>query len=198
MMFLRAAAFAAALLFGAAGVSTAHPDIAVTARVLFDLDGGRLTGVAVRWAFDAGYSARLAARYDVDGDGAFDGGEVDALRRRLAADLSPHDFFIELSTGGSLVDLGEPVGFHAVLENGIVSVTAAFPLLHVLPLTAGRRAELMLRDVDYIAAFRWAQEQPALVRGDENGRCAVDLQERPGRAYFGGLVRPIVATLSCR
>lgn len=188
-----------ALLLGlaAAGDARAHPDIAITARLLFEVRGGRLAMVAERFAFDAGHSRRLLDRFDADADGRFDEDEAADLRRSLAADLKPLGYFTELRHDGRPIALPAPAGFHATSEAGIVTVTLAFGLDPPLELGEGRTLELLLRDRDYTAAFRLADETPVVIRGDD-GSCSHIIEARPDLAYFGGLVVPQVVVLSCR
>jgi len=187
------------LVFGLAAAveAEAHPDIAVTARLLFDVRAGRLAMVAESLAFDAGHSRRLLDRFDRDGDGRFDKDEADSLRRSLAADLKPLGYFTELRHNGRPVALPAPTGFQAASEAGIVTVTLGFTLGDAPKLSEGRTLELLLRDRDYTAAFRLADETPVVIRGDD-GRCGFRLQDRPDLAYFGGLVVPQGVVLACR
>lgn len=181
----------------AAVEAEAHPDIAVTARLLFDVRAGRLAMVAESLAFDAGHSRRLLERFDRDGDGRFDEGEADSLRRSLAADLAPLGYFTELRHNGRPVALPAPSGFHATGEGGLVTVTFAFGFDQPLDLGEGQSVDLLLRDRDYTAAFALAPQMPVVIRGDE-GRCAYARTSRPDLAFFGGMVVPEVTTLTCR
>ena len=177
--------------------AVAHPDIAVTARLLFEVKGGRLTMIAERFAFDAGHSRRLLFGFDVDADGHFDEGEMAALGKSLAADLQPLGYFTEVLDGGRPLALPAPSAFHATSEGGIVTVTLGFVLDQAPELGAGRTIELVLRDRDYTAAFRLADQAPVVIRGDVEA-CGYRLQHRSDLAYFGGLVVPQAVVISCR
>ncbi|MGX5665192.1 DUF1007 family protein [Rhizobium daejeonense] len=191
--------FAVACLFvlACASCAIAHPDIAVTARVLFDIRDGRLVSVAESFAFDEKYSARLLSRFDHDGNGMFGDGEVDELREALTADLGDRDFLTELALGEQPLDLGEPDAFHAAVQPGSVSITVGFRLEAPVAMGAGQSLTMMQRDRDYTVAFRLAEDRPVLIRGGE-GHCAYTVTDRPDRAYFGGLVVPQAITLTCR
>ncbi|MCM2403112.1 DUF1007 family protein [Rhizobium sp. S153] len=191
--------FAVACLLVLASVSSAfaHPDIAVTARVLFDVREGRLVSVAESFAFDEKYSARLRSRFDHDGNGMFDDGEADGLRQALTGDLANRDFLTDLVLGEQPLEMGEPDAFHVTAQAGSVSVTFGFRLEAPVAIGAGQSLTLMHRDRDYTVAFRLAEDRPVLIRGDE-GHCAYTVTDRPDRAYFGGLVVPQAITLTCR
>lgn len=179
--------------FGAA----AHPDIAITARLLFDVKAGRLTMIAESFAFDAAHSRRLLDLYDGDDDGVFDAAEMAALHQSLTDDLEPLGYFTEVTQAGRALPLSALSAFRATSEAGIVTVTLGFRLDAPLDVTEGRTVELVLRDRDYTAAFRLAETMPVTMRGDE-GRCGYRLEDRPDLAYFGGLVVPQAIVLSCR
>ncbi|MBA3041332.1 MAG: DUF1007 family protein [Alphaproteobacteria bacterium] len=189
---------ALSLLSCAAPVAAwAHPDIAITARLLFDVQAGRLTMIAESFAFDAAHSRRLLALYDANTDGRFDETEMAALGRSLAEDLEPLGYFTEMRQAGRAVPLPAPAAFHATSEAGIVTVTLGFRLDAPLDVSEGRSVEIVLRDRDYTAAFRLTEATPVILRGGE-GACGYRLQDRPDLAYFGGLVVPQAITLSCR
>ncbi len=175
----------------------AHPDIAITARLLFDVKAGRLTAIAEIFAFDAAHSRRLLDLYDGNADGVFDETEMAALHQSLTDDLQPLGYFTEVTQAGRALPLPAPAAFHAASEAGIVTITLGFRLDAPLDVTEGRTVELVLRDRDYTAAFRLADATPVILRGGE-GACGYRLQDRPDLAYFGGLVVPQAIVLSCR
>lgn len=175
----------------------AHPDIAITARLLVDVQAGRLTMIAESFAFDAAHSRRLLDLYDADADGRFDATEMAALHQSLAEDLEPLGYFTEVTQAGRALSLPAPAAFHATSEAGIVTVTLGFRLDVPLDVSEGRSVEIVLRDRDYTAAFRLADATPVILRGGE-GACGYRLQDRRDLAYFGGLVVPQAIVLSCR
>lgn len=183
------------LWLASAGLAESHPDIAVTARVLFDVEAGRLVSVAESLAIDEVSSRRLIARFDANGDGAFDAAESEAMRQSLVDDLGGVGFFAELSVDGRPVALGALDAFDAMVSDGVVTVVFGFRLEEPVALV-GRKVELVLRDRDYTAAVAFAGDRPALVRGSEG--CTVSREMRPADAYFGGLVVPEAVVLACR
>lgn len=190
-------AVACLIVLASASSAIAHPDIAVTARVLFDIRDGRLVSVAESFGFDEKYSSRLLARFDRDGNGMFDDGETDEMRKALTADLSDRDFLTELALGERPLEMGEPDAFHATAQAGSVSATFGFRLDVPVAMGEGQSLTLMQRDRDYTVAFRLAEDRPVLIRGGE-GRCAYTVTDRPDQAYFGRLVVPQAVTLTCR
>ncbi|HLP68370.1 MAG TPA: DUF1007 family protein [Rhizobium sp.] len=188
-------AFVASLFWlASAGLAASHPDIAVTARVLFDVKAGRLVAVAESLAIDEASSRRMIARFDANGDGTFDPAERAVMRRALTGDLG-HGFFAELLADGERVALGVPDAFDATVADGVVTVVFGFRLEEPVAV-AGRKIDFMLRDRDYTAAVAFAADRPAVVRGGEG--CSVRREMRPADAYFGGLVVPEAVVLACR
>jgi len=189
-------AFVASLFWlASAGLAASHPDIAVTARVLFDVKAGRLVAVAESLAIDEASSRRMIARFDANGDGVFDPAERAVMRRALTGDLGGPRFFAELSADGQRVALGMPGAFDATVANGVVTIVFGFRLKEPVAV-AGRRIEFIARDRDYTAAVAFATDRPALVRGGEG--CTAGRETRPDDAYFGGLVVPEAVVLACR
>jgi ABC-type uncharacterized transport system substrate-binding protein len=187
--------FAASLLFAAPAF--AHPDMAVTARFLFDFHAGQLTGMAERLAFDTLTSARLLQRVDADRDGALGPEEAERLATEIAANLQGRGFFTEITVAGRPVRLAAPSARHVTMEAGHIVLNLAFALHDPARLEGGTRLELMLRDRDLTLAFRFAPDRPLILRGDD-GRCTTTIEPKPDAVYFGGLVTPEVAVLACR
>ncbi|UJW76161.1 DUF1007 family protein [Rhizobium sp. SL42] len=185
----------ATLLFAAPAF--AHPDMAVTARVLFDIRAGRLAGIAQLLAFDAATSARLLARVDSDRDGALDVEEAQALATEMTTSLGTRGFFTEMLLAGRQVSLAAPIAADARIEGGHLVLSMAFAVPGTAMLQDGARLELMLRDRDLTLAFRFAPDRPLIVRGDQ-GRCTATIAPKPEAAFFGGLVTPDIAILACR
>lgn len=193
----RRAGLAGLMLAITAMPAAAHPDIAVTLRLLFNLNGAALTGIGESWTFDTRYSRALIDRFDHDRDGAFAEDEKQALRQRLVADLGGGAFLNTLTAGDETVALGDPAGFDAAIHGPAVTVTFAFNLDAPIGLE-NSQASLMVRDESYIAAFRLADRYPVMLRGDRNGSCLVRSEAAPDAAYFAGLVVPDRFILSCK
>ncbi|MBF2717102.1 DUF1007 family protein [Agrobacterium vitis] len=197
LAFRRKTALAAtlALCLLPASPVLAHPDIAITLRVLFDMHHGVLTGGGESWSFDAAYSRVLLDRYDRDRNSQFTAEEASALRDKLIADLGRKRFFTELSVDGRQAARLQPVGFTAEIHGNVVTVTFAFSLAGPVDLR-GKSLDLEVKDKDYVAAFRLAETGGLQIRGD-GGQCRTSRAPNPAHAYFAGLVVPERITLTC-
>ncbi|MCE6074953.1 DUF1007 family protein [Agrobacterium vitis] len=197
LAFRRRTALAATLALGLLPASPvlAHPDIAITLRVLFDMRRGVLTGLGESWSFDANYSRVLLDRYDRDRNSQFTAEEASALRDKLIADLGRKRFFTELSVDGRQAARLQPVGFTAEIHGNVVTVTFAFSLAGPVDLR-GKSLDLEVKDKDYTAAFRLAEAGGLQIRGD-GGQCRTSHAPNPAHAYFAGLVVPERITLTC-
>jgi ABC-type uncharacterized transport system substrate-binding protein len=194
----RVSLFCAVALLTMLGVSPAfaHPDIAITLRVLFDMRRGVLTGLGEGWSFDAAYSRTLLDEFDRDRDGVFNAAETAALRDKLIADLRRKRFLTSLSIGNKSAAGLEPVGFQAENHNGLVTVTFAFSVAAPIDLR-GQRLDVEVKDRDYTAAFKLAENAPLQIRGDFDNKCHVSVAPDPQGAYFAKLVVPDQITLTC-
>ena len=184
----------ALLVFAAPAI--AHPDVAASARLVFHLDGNRLTGLTQILGFDQATSRRLAIRFDADQDGTLSDAERAALTSELADRLSSRDFFLEARLGREALDLPPETSVRVDLATGHVTIAADYRWPTALPL-GGTPLSLMLRDRDFTIAFRFDPELPAVVSGTP-GDCEVSIAPEPNEAYFGGLVIPEILRLTCR
>lgn len=180
------------------GVSPAfaHPDIAITLRVLFDMRRGVLTGIGESWSFDAAYSRTLLDQYDSDKDGRFSPAEVEALRQVLMSDLRRKRFFTNLTMAGRPAAGVEPAGFQAESNNGLVTITFAFNVAAPIDLR-GQKLDVEVKDKDYTAAFKLADNAGLQIRGDFDKKCRASVAPDPQGAYFAKLVVPDKITLIC-
>lgn len=184
-------------LFSLAQPCFAHPDHAVTTRLLFNVHFGVLTGMGENWTFDQAYSAELLARFDRNHNGQWDADEMQALETHLKHKLMGGQFFTTLLMFGETAARLDLNGFHAEAKNGIVSVSFAFAVSPPLDLN-GRQLTLMLRDESYDVAFQPAALQPIELRGDDQHKCRFAMQKAPQYRYFAGLITPDVTTLECQ
>lgn len=196
--FRHLAVLSATLTFLAMSLSqaAAHPDIAITLRVLFDMRRGVLTGLGESWSFDATYSRTLLDQFDINRDGTFNPAEATALREKLTADLRRKRFFTNLTMGGRPAAGIEPVGFQAQAHNGLVTVTYAFSVAAPIDLR-GQSLDVVVKDKDYAAAFKLADDAGLQIRGDFDKKCRTSTSPAPQEAYFANLVVPEKITLRC-
>lgn len=197
LSFFKRLALAAGLLLSASGAE-AHPDISATARLLFDFEDGRLVRLVESLTFDEARSRILLRDHDVNDDGVFSAEEQEDMARQISADFGRYAFFLEMRSSGRLQVLGRPIAFTAKNEGGAVTIAIAFAMGEPLVVAEDRPVEVMIRDRDYTVAFRYAEDRPALTRGEGDLTCDHTLVERPGDAYFGGLIVPQAIRLSCR
>jgi ABC-type uncharacterized transport system substrate-binding protein len=189
------AVFPLALLVFAAPAA-AHPDVAASVRLVFHLDGNRLTGLTQILGFDQATSRRLAVRFDADQDGTLSDAERAALTSELADRLSSRGFFLEARRGLEAVNLPPAASVRVVLATGQVTIAADYRWPSALQLD-GQPLSLMLRDRDFTIAFRFDPVLPAVLSGSP-GDCEVSVAPEPNEAYFGGLVIPEILRLTCR
>ncbi|MBP1853558.1 DUF1007 family protein [Rhizobium halophytocola] len=185
------------LLIALASPASAHPDIAVTTRLLFDMQGGTVVRLLESWTFDRYRSAALMRAFDADRDGQLSDGEGAALLDGILPDLAAKDYFTAVTSAGEPVALDRRIMIEARAENGIVSLAFALPLTGAAHPDAAHPLSVMLSDPSYVMAFRPAEGHALQLRGDD-GDCRFSTEDRPADRYFGGLVVPRATVLICR
>lgn len=176
--------------------ASAHPDIAASARLSFEMQGQRLLAMSELLVFDAATSGRVAARFDVDGDGSLSPTERETLLGELFARLEDRGFFAEVSLAGKRLQLPTPAVIDWRFEGSYLQLRLAFRFT-TPPDLANRTLDVLVRDRDLIIAFNLDPAAPVIAGGEANG-CTTVVEKRQGEAYFGGLVTPSVVTLTCR
>lgn len=184
-------------LLSAMTPAAAHPDIAASVRLTFELDGKALTGFSERLVFDAASSRRLVSRFDADRDGTLSQPERDALASELLDRLGAQHFYTELSLNGEGLSLSQPAAADLEIRDGFVDLHLHFRFASPADL---RNFDLgvLIRDRDLVIAFGFDPRQSVIVSQKNGGACATRIEARPDEAYFGGLVTPSVVTLTCR
>jgi ABC-type uncharacterized transport system substrate-binding protein len=185
-----------AALLAMATPATAHPDVSASARLVFDVDGNRLVGLSQILVFDHATSRRLVMRFDENRDGTLSDRERAELTREMLDRLSARQFFIEAAYGPSAIAMPEPTSVKLDLVDENVAVMAEYRWSAPLVLLE-QAFSVMLRDRDFMIAFRFDPETPAIVSGTPLD-CEASVAAEPKEAYFGGLVIPQMLRIMCR
>lgn len=109
-----------------ASPSQAHPHVFVDAGVEFVLDEkARVSGVRIRWTFDAFVSLYIVEEegLDQDGDGVLNPEEAKAFAEKSIQWNDDFDGDVFLSSGGEDLFLAQPREPYAALDKGRVSLT---------------------------------------------------------------------------
>lgn len=191
-----AAALGAALL-ALPAPAEAHPDISMECRVLFNMDGGKLTGFGEAWTFDEAFSTQLVFDYDENHDGRFDEAEAKAMETEVLGRLSEIHYYTYLTVGGTERETLKPFGFRASLDNGAVTFAFGFRFPEPIDPIATKVA-VELKDPDFAVYAALTQDQPAVLRGDRDGRCSASVRDDTEHPYFDGTIVPQEISLTCR
>lgn len=186
-----------ALLALGTTAAVAHPDIMISARLLFEFRDGQLAAIGESWAFDTAYSARLLRRFDRDGDRRLSGEEGKAAAASIAGDLKHLGYLTEWQIDDAIQPPLSAGAFDAQVEADTVILTFALRPAQPIAMRPARTILFKILDRDYTAAIRLAEDRPVLLRGDSHDRCKVTIADRPQDAYFGKLVVPQAVTLTC-
>ncbi|WP_062223004.1 DUF1007 family protein [Aureimonas sp. D3] len=186
----------AALLALASAPALAHPDILMECHLLFNFEGGEITGIGESWTFDETFSAQLLADYDEDHDGSFNEAESTAIGNETFARLGEIHYFTFLTLDGAPLPVPEPFGFKAAAQGGIV--TFSFGLRLAAPVAPqSHKLALQIKDPDYAVGASLAAHEAVVLKGIEPGACRAVITSKPEDAYFDGLVIPKEASIVC-
>lgn len=185
----------AMFVVGTAGPALAHPDIAASVAVAFEVREEQMLALSERIVFDDATSQRVSRRFDTDGDGLLSQGEMTELSAELQHRLRARAFYTELSLDKAPLDLPEAVEV-AVRFDG-ANLALQITLRPPTPLDLkGRTLGVLLRDRDLTIAFSLSKVPPVI--SGIAGACTARVEQRPDETYFGGLVTPDAVMLTCR
>ncbi len=106
----------------------ANPHVWVEARMAFEIEEHRVTGLTFVWRFDDYYSSSTIRSYDRDRDRAFTPAEIRALRTGTFDPLGRSDYHVHVWTGGGRRE-GHSIGrFTARIEEGRLVIEFSVPV----------------------------------------------------------------------
>jgi ABC-type uncharacterized transport system substrate-binding protein len=184
-------------VLGPSSAVFAHPDIAVSVRLTFAVQGSRLASLSQQLVFDVATSRRLLARFDTDRNGMLSATEEAALADELLSRLLEHDAYTELTLDHHRLVAPDPKVSEVRLQNGLLVLRLDFRFAEA-PDVGIATLGVLMRDRDLVIAFRPDPAMPAIVASENAADCVTRVERRPDEAYFGGLVTPSVVTLRCR
>ena len=118
----------AVLLVASSLCAHAHPHMWIDGSLDFDFNASGLSGVKVRWVFDAFNSAEMLTLWDRDGDGQLTGGEVELVRDSGFAHLYDNGYFILAQTTGSELEIPVAGSFNTRVDDGKLIYEFSVPL----------------------------------------------------------------------
>ncbi|MBP0616224.1 DUF1007 family protein [Jiella mangrovi] len=192
------AAFTCLILAALGGPASAHPNITMTCRVLFNFAGNSVDGIGEVWTFDAGFSAELLKDFDANKDGLLSDAEAAAMGKDVMKNLGDSRDFTYVFVDGHDLGAIKTEGFRARAENGIVSIAFGVPLKTPVDPRI-HKLSVEIKDEEFFVFATFATDRPVLMRGEGAAAdaCMPKLVDDPAGAYFGGAIIPSAATLVC-
>jgi ABC-type uncharacterized transport system substrate-binding protein len=175
-IFVNAAAMAATAL-ALVEPADAHPHVWITMRsdVVFN-DKAEVSGIAVEWTFDDGYTQMALDGLDANGDGVYSQSELEPLTQENLKSLKDYNYFVVPRVDGKVVAISDPTEYGQIYSNGKLELHFTVPL--AAPINP-RNAEFLYKiyDPEFFIAMDYVQEDPVGVVGDMPRGC--HLQVKP-------------------
>jgi ABC-type uncharacterized transport system substrate-binding protein len=174
-IFESAAALAASILL-LATPAFAHPHVWITMRsdVVFN-DKAEVTGIAVEWTFDDGYTQMALDGLDTNGDGVYSQTELEPLTQENLKSLKDYNYFIVPRVDGKVVTISEPAEYGQIYSNGKLALHFTVPLTSPVD---PRRSEFLYKiyDPEFFIALDYVQEDPVGVIGEMPRGCHLEVK----------------------
>jgi len=185
----------AAILALAPLVATAHPEDELLVRVLVGMDKGKITHIGETWTFDPSVSKWLLQTYDANGNGKFDGAELDAVHEATLQNTQGSFYYTRIWKGDAQLPNPQIYGFQARVKDGVV--TLAFAL--GLPTPEDPNAlRIEVYDPDNLTGLVPVKSNPVVIRGAAEGQtCVPNVAVNKPDVHGGPDNIPIALTLAC-
>lgn len=186
----------AAVLLGSA-VATAHPDIRMTYRILFDVHDRSLDTIGESWTFDPTFSQELLGDFDADGDGDFNDAESDAVAREILPNLETVNYFTFVRRDGTDVGALTPTAFRAKAARGTVTFAIVLKLPQpVDPIAAALAVEI--DDPDFTVFAEPEGTDAVVVRSDGSLACEASVHDAQAAGSADPALVASEARLTCQ
>jgi ABC-type uncharacterized transport system substrate-binding protein len=183
-------------LVGRAEPVAAHPHVWIDAVVTFVFHDRQLVALRHHWKFDEFFGSFVIEEHDVDGDGAFDAAEVNAIRASAFSNLREFDYFTHVRLDGDRLSLHEVSSFTARIEDDVLIYEFAMPLPEPVDVGKGALAASVY-DVEYYVEVLLDQYDPVRFEGIPSGGCTYEIREDADNPIYYGMVYPLAITLNC-
>lgn len=166
----------AATLLSPALPADAHPHIWIAMRsdVVFN-DKGEISGIAVEWTFDDGYTQMALDGLDTNSDGVYSQSELDPLTQENMKSLKDYNYFVVPRVNGKVVAISDPSEYGQIYSNGKLELHFTAPL--VTPVNP-RTDEFAYKiyDPEFYIAMDYVQDDPVGVIGDLPPGCHLEVK----------------------
>ena len=189
----------AILLAGAIGMArpaAAHPHIFIDARVVFQMEGGKVVAITQHWTFDAVFGGVVVHAFDKNRDGKLDAGEVQLLRRGAFDALKDFNYFTVVRIGREELKLEKVTGFAAAVKDGRLTYSFTLPLPQSVDPRADSPAFLFL-DKTYYVAVDLAKHDSVTFDGAAPAGCKTVIRDDFDNPIYFDSVVPRMLNFDC-
>lgn len=196
---MRSLLIVAILLAGAFGPvrpAAAHPHIFIDARVVFQMEGGKVVAITQYWIFDTVFGGVVIHAFDRNRNGKLEPGEVQQLRRGAFDALKDFNYFTVVRIGGRELKLTRATGFVAAVKDGRLAYEFTVPLPRPVDLHTDNPAFLFL-DKTYYVAVELAKQNPLTFAGANPAGCKTVMRDDFNNPIYFGMVVPRMLNFDC-
>ena len=175
--------------------ASAHPEDELLVRLLVGMEKGKITHIGESWTFDPSVSDWLLQSFDANGDGKFDGAELDALHEATLQNTQGSYYYTRVWKGETQLPNPQIYGFQATVKDGVVTLAFALGLAAPEDPNALR---IELYDPENLTGLVPVKSNPVVIRGAAEGQtCVPNIAINKPDVHGGPDNIPIALTLAC-
>lgn len=167
----------------------AHPHVFVDNSLELVFDAAGLTGVKVRWVFDALSSSQYLMDLDTNGDGTLTREEWIAQRNDISGFLAEEGYYLHVAANGRKIAIPSVTDFMATVEDGMLVYSFFAPLR----VPRGVSMQLAVYDPSYYTDFLTEESEIRFDKAPAGLQHA--LADAPELAFYSGQIIPLALRL---
>lgn len=139
--------------------AAAHPHVWVTVETTVLYEGGSITGLKHKWAFDDMYTAMAIQGLDANGDGQYSREELAELAQVNIDGLKEFGYFTVAKLGGTAVKAKDPIDYYLEYTDGVLSLYFTLPFAQPV-LADAPDFNFAVFDESFFIAFDFDKDNP--------------------------------------
>ncbi len=154
--------------------ANAHPHVWVAVETTVAYEGGNISSLQHRWAFDEMYTAMAIQGLDVNGDGAYDRDELAELAKVNMEGLKEFGYFTAAKLGETALKFADPKDYWLEFKDGVLALHFTLPLAGAV-LAEAEGFSFSVYDQTYFIAFDMAEHDPVKLAAGAPAGCAASV-----------------------
>lgn len=173
-----------------APVVVAHPHVFINNKVTVVFDGGKLSGMTFRWAFDDMFSEMLLTDFKPDAEGNFTPKVIATIKAGAFDNLENYHYFLAFFIGSKRLKKVRIEQFTPSVVEGKQLIYSFFVPLD-LPVTAAEQTvRVTVYDDTYFVAFDLLHADDVTVKGDQGISVALSIEKTKVKPLWPGQYMP--------